>query len=123
MHYGGRRRTVTFWKVESSELASFPVTLRDEMRGCQKPYHGLLIVIQNLFRVIERLPNLLPKSRSVSLPVLLMQGKDAGERRAYLSNVCVDNAVRRRGVARKLIDEAKTLAKEWGKSDSGMFGR
>ncbi|GAQ82948.1 hypothetical protein KFL_001300110 [Klebsormidium nitens] len=41
-------------------------------------------------------------------------GPDAGERRAYLSNVCVENAVRRRGVARKLIEEAKILAKEWG---------
>lgn len=34
--------------------------------------------------------------------------------------MCVEDAVRRRGVARKLIEEAKIVAKDWGKSASGV---
>eukprot|EP00897_Mesotaenium_endlicherianum_P002424 jgi/Mesen1/2209/ME000152S01295 len=44
----------------------------------------------------------------------LPQSVDAGERRAYLSNVCVARAARRRGVGAKLVVEACSVAKGWG---------
>lgn len=45
------------------------------------------------------------------------KGEDSGLRRAYLSNVCVALAARRRGVAGALLQESKQLAFQWGIED------
>lgn len=43
-------------------------------------------------------------------------GEDVG-RRVYLSNVCALPAARRRGVAQRLVEDAKQVAVEWGVDD------